>query len=140
MYEPDSHFMTKLKALDPKLGCEYNKNTERFNITYERVLGPVPIMQVRSESGGYRQPDRRELIQLGEGDMCKTDRRTHLNKASKYCYDYREKAAKDSSDMIRDMTKDDKRQLGNAFGRIAGTGKCNSTFRRIKPKSKGKVF
>ncbi len=140
MYRPDSHFMDKLHTLDPKLGCEFNKNTEKFNITYQRATGnPVPIIQVSSDRGGYRQPDRRELHVLGEGDMCKTDRTTFLNKASKYCSDYREKEARTNSDNIRNMTKDNKNQLSSSFGKLLG-GKHNSTFRRIEEKPKGKVF
>ena len=141
MYNPDSHFMEKLKSLDPKLDCVYNPTTEKFNITFQRVTGnPVPIIQVSSETGGYRQPDRRELYILGDGDMEKQSRREHLNKASKYFTDYRAKQAKDAKDNIRDLTKDGKNQLKQAFGRLSGSGKENSTFRRIEPKARGQKF
>ncbi len=140
MYKPNRHFMTQLQTLDPRLGCEFNRDTQVFNVTYKRATGlPVPIVPVKTRDGKFRQPDQRELKVLYDGDMNRIDRREHLNKASKYCQEYREKAAKESSDMIREMTVDDKRQLGNAFGKIAG-GKHNSTFRRIEQKPKGKVF
>jgi len=38
------------------------------------------------------------------------------------------------------MTKDDRIQLMQAFGKLMGAGKSNSAFRRITPKSKGNVF
>lgn len=139
MYEPDTHFMEKLKSLDPRLGCKYNRDAGKFNITYDRVTGPIPIIQVSSESGGYRQPDRRELLVLGESDMEKHSRREHLNKASKYVRDYRIKQIRDASDNIRNMTKDNKYQLKNAARRLMGSGKANSTFRRINVKPKGQV-
>ncbi len=141
MYKPDSHFMDKLHALDPKLGCEFNRNTEKFNITYQRVMGdPVPIVQVSSDTGGYRQPDHRELLILGEGDQAKgKNPKERLQQTAKYFDDYREKKQKDARDNIRHMTLENRRQLTNAVGKLGG-GKFNSTFRRITPKSKGKVF
>jgi hypothetical protein len=141
MYKPNRNFMRQLKALDPSLGCEFNRDTNVFNVTYLRATGlPVPIMPVKTQDGKFRQPDQRELLTLGESDMTKIDRQTHLNKASKYCQEYREKQAKESTDMIKNRTLDDKRQLANAFGKLSGSGKFNSTFRRIEPKAKGQVF
>ena len=140
MQLPDRHFMKKLKNLDPKLGCEFNRNTEKFNITFDRVGRPaVVLFPVKSESGGFRQPDQRELTVLGESDLERVGMRDRLNKTSKYMADYRDKQAVDAKNNIRDMTKDGKIQLMNAIGR-AGGGKHNSTFRRVKPKTKGKVF
>ena len=43
-------------------------------------------------------------------------------------------------DNIRGMTKDDKIQLMQSFGKLMGAGKCNSAFRRITPKPQGDVF
>lgn len=141
MYKANDYFMEHLKSLDPKLDCTFNHDTQKFNITFQRVTGnPVPIIQVSSESGGYRQPDRRELLILGESDMEKHSRRDHLNKVSKYCWDYRAKKERDAKDEIRNMTKDNKLQLKPAFERLAGIGKANSTFRRIEPKAKGQRF
>jgi len=141
MYRPDTYFMKQLKSLDPKLDCKFNRHTEKFNITFERATGePVPIVQVSSESGGYRQPDRRELFVLGDSDMEKHSRREHLNKASKYAYDYRAKQIRDSSDNIRNMTKDNKYQLKNAILKANKSGKATQPFRRINVKPKGQVF
>jgi len=140
MYKPDPYFMKQLKSLDSRLDCKFNRDTNKFNITYDRVTGPIPLVQVSSEAGGYRQPDRRELLVLGESDMEKHSRRDHLNKASKYVRDYRVKQIRDASDNIRNMTKDNKYQLKNAARKIMGSGKANSTFRRINVKPKGQVF
>lgn len=141
MYKPDRYFMRRLQELDKNLGCEYNQNTERFNVTFKRATGqPVPIIQVNSEDGGFRQPDQRELSILGESDLARVDMKDRLNKASKYMFDYREKKEREARDNIRNLTKDGKHQLKRAVGRIV-SGKCNtSTFRKIEDKPKGKVF
>ena len=52
--------------------------------------------------------------------------------------DVRAKKKKEAHNMFHERTKDDKIQLMNAFGKPSG--KCNSTFRRITKKPKGKVF
>lgn len=141
MYKPERHFMRRLQELDKNLGCEFNRNTQRFNVTFKRATGqPVPIIQVNSENGGFRQPDQRELNILGESDLQRIGMKDRLNKASKYMFDYREKKAKEAKLNLKDMTKDGKHQLKRAVGRIV-SGKCNtSTFRKIEDKPKGKVF
>ena len=141
MYNPDSGFIKELKKLDSNLGCEYNMDTGRFNITFKRATGlAVPIIQVKTEDGGFRYPDRRELNVLGESDLARVSMRDRLNKSTKYMQDYREKKAKEAKDNLRNMTKDGKRQLYNAFSRASGASKGNSTFRRINQKPKGEVF
>jgi len=140
MPKPDSFFMEKLKALDPKLSCEFNRNTQKFNVTFDRIgRDPVVLFPVESESGGYRQPDRRDLNVLGESDCERVGMRDRLNKTSKYMSDYREKKAADAKDNIRHLTLDGKNQLKKAYSNVGG-GKNNSTFRRIERKPKGEVF
>lgn len=141
MYNPDHAFMKQLKRLDPKLGCEYNRDTERFNITYKRAIGEaVPIMQVKTDGGGFRQPDQRDINKLNESDTHRVSMKERLDKSSKYMYDYREKKRQEAKENIRLMTIDDKRQLRRAFGRDLSPKHNSSTFRKILPKSKGQVF
>ena len=141
MYTPDSNFVKRLKAVDNRLGCKYERTHGHFVINYERACGgAVPIFMVKSESGGYRQPDQRDMDFLLSGDLTKEDMKTKLQKSAKYMADVREKSKKDASDNIRGATKDGKIQLSNAFSRIAGGGKGNSAFRRVVPKQKGQVF
>lgn len=138
MYRPNRSFMKQLKAKDKNLDCNFNRDTGKFNITYKRATGlPVPIIQVSSESGGYRQPDARELSILSSSDMSNTSTREALNKTSKYMQDYREKVRRQARENIRDMTKDNKYQLKNVFD-VAATGSRSTHFRKIEPKASGK--
>ena len=135
---PDSGFMRKLKELDPKLGCEFDYDTEVFFITYERATGrPVPILIVKNVDGSFRQPDDREIKALHEGDRKRVDQATYLAKAAKYMEDARAKTARDRKSNIRDYTKDDKIQLMRALN---PNSKANRPFRQIAPKVTGKVF
>lgn len=141
MYVPDHVFMKRLKSLDPKLGCKYNRDTQRFNITYKRATGqPVPIMQVNSDTGGFRQPDQREINKLHESDTQRVPMNEQLQKASKYMQDYRAKKEKEARENIRLMTKDDKLQLRKAIGRAAEPKADHSIFNKPTYKPKGKVF
>ena len=140
MPRPNTHFMKKLREIDSKLGCKFNRDTEKFNITFDRVgREAVILFPVVSESGGYRQPDRRDLNVLGESDCERISVRDRLNKTSKYMSDYREKKAADAKGNIRHLTLDGKNQLKKVYSNVGG-GKNNSTFRRIERKPKGKVF
>jgi len=141
MYKPDRHFMKQLKDLDPKLGCEFNHNTQRFNITYKRATGlPVPIVQVKTEDEKFRRPDQREIKLLCESDTHRVSMNERLNKASKYMSDYREQKEREARENLRLMTIDDKRQLRRAFGRLHGPKYDGSIFNKATPKPKGKVF
>lgn len=141
MYQPDRMFMGRLKALDKRLGCKFVKSHGHFVVDYKRACGqPVPIFMVKGDKGEFRQPDKRDLDFLKSGDLTREDMETKIQKSALYMERVREKKQKDAQDNIRNATKDDKIQLTNVFGRIAGGGKHNSTFRRIEPKSKGTVF
>jgi len=63
-----------------------------------------------------------------------------LTMVTSYMEKVREKTKATRQDNIRGWTKDDKIQLMNAFGKLYGSGKYNSAFRRITPKPKGDVF
>jgi len=141
MYTPDRTFVKDLKKLDPRLGCEFNRNHGHFVVNYKRAHGgSAPIFMVKGDKGEFRQPDKRDLDFLHSGDLTREDMETKIQKSALYMEKVREKKQKEAQDNIRNATKDDKIQLTKAFGRIAGGGKNNSTFRRIKPKSKGTVF
>lgn len=63
-----------------------------------------------------------------------------LTMVTSYMEKVRAKTRADGRDNIRGWTKDDKIQLMNAFGKLYGAGKYNSTFRRITPKPRGQAF
>lgn len=140
MYQPDRLFMKDLKALDKRLNCYFEDNHGHFVVTYQRAIGdPVPIMMVEGKNGAFRQPDQREINKLHEYDIHRESMKEKLQRSAKYMEDARRKTKKTAASNIRDMTKDGKIQLANAFARLTG-GKHNSTFRRINLKPKGKVF
>lgn len=138
MYTPDRVFMQDLKRLDPNLGCYYETNHHHFVITYKRPIGAkVPIMMVKGENDGFRQPDRREIETLKESDTHRVPMKSRLKAAANYMEVEREKTRKKAKEDIHDHTKDDRRQLAPRFARLTNEGKFNSTFRRINLKPKG---
>ncbi|MCK4252142.1 hypothetical protein KAX97_11890 [candidate division WOR-3 bacterium] len=140
MHTPDRVFIKDLKQLDARLGCYFNETHRHFVITHERAVGPpAEIMLVERGDGGFRQPDKREIDVLCEGDLHRTNVKERLQKTVKYMDQFREKEAAHAKDEIRNTTKDDRRQLMNTYAKAFNTGKGNSTFRRIKPKN-GKSF
>lgn len=136
--KPDRHFMKQLKELDPRLGCKFREDLERFVITWEKIWGPPDEIMVVSKSH-FRQPDMRELMFLCEGDLHRTDMRERLELSAAYFADYRKTEEEYQADEIRNMTKDDKIQLANAFRQTYNTGGKPSAVRRIVPKHRGKT-
>lgn len=132
MYTPDRVFVKNLKQLDPRLGCYFNKDHNHFVVTFQRPVGkPAEILMVETQDGGFRQPDRREIDCLCEGDLHRTDVKARLQKGAAYMEKYREKQDKEIRESIRDATKDDSQQLKSAYAKATNDGKCNSAFRRI---------
>lgn len=139
MYSPDRVFMQDLKRLDPRLGCHYEAGHHHFVITYKRAVGgSVPILLIKDDNDGFRQPDKRDLIKLFESDTHRVDAKAQIKHAADYMEKSRETERKKTRDDIRNMTKDDKLQLAPRMARLTG-GKFNSTFRRIALKQRGKT-
>lgn len=142
MYTPDRAFVAKLKALDPKLNCEYRPSIERFVITYERPYrGPAIVHSIRGPFGEFRHPDERDIKILQDGDLHNPKVRTEILELADYYDRLRATKEKYRRDEMRHMIRDCRRQLLPAFARAGNTGgKNNSTFRRVVPKVRGKVF
>lgn len=127
---PDRSFMRDLKLKDKRLGLKWNGS--HFVITYDRGYGePVNISCVKDDTGGFRQPDRRDLEFLYSGDMERTRPQDHLAKVAQYMDAVRKKDKEKAKDLIRHMTRDGKRQLIRAIGQLYNVGKFNSAFRRV---------
>ncbi len=140
---PDRAFMNDLKRLDKRLNCYFEREHGHFVVTYKREVGmPIPLFMVQDDDGEFRQPDQRDMLILYLGDRQTEGQsvREHLNHVTSYMDDYRVKIRKQGKDMIKDITRDDKNQLMSAFAKLWGGGKFNSAFRRVTPRSKGKVF
>lgn len=121
-YKPDRSFLNELKRTDKRLDCRFNG--QFFVLTYERPCGGnVPIMSVRGEGGGFRQPDQRDIMKLKESDLAREDYREkfmRMGKMSEYLTD-QEKRRRNRKENFRDMTKDGKRQLQKAYERVYDT-------------------
>jgi len=138
-YTPDTYFMKQLKELDARLGCRFREDLQRFVITWEKIWGQNDEIMIVSKPH-FRQPDRRELLFLCEGDLHRGDMRDRLNKTASYFADYRKRQDKNVADDIRGATKDDSIQLRNTFRNVYNMPGKPAEFRRIEPKVKGKTF
>ena len=143
MYTPDHGFVRKLKEVDQKLGCFFNRDSCLVVVTYERATGePVPIYTVSGADGKFRVPDQRDIDKIREGDLERSSTKERLGKTAKYMEGYRAKHKKQTRDLINEATRDNKYQLKREIDKISNPGgKGNRPFRQLpKPKPKGIVF
>ena len=126
-----SIFLSRLKAIDKGLDCKYSQTTDKFVILHNNHI----VYTV-----GNRYPDDREISIIAEADLRRKGHIQRRREAEEYARNYREKKAKEAQDNLHDMTMDSKIQLKNAYAKCDVGGKCNSTFRRIERKPKGKIF
>jgi hypothetical protein len=133
MYVPDRTFMKRLKEQDPKLGCHFNGR--HFVITYDRAYGdPAVIWVVQSATDkGFRQPDQRDLDAIMRSDINNESPKERHQRVAQYMERFRLQSRERARSNFRDLTKDNRVQLHNAFGKIGGVGKFNSAHRRIDP-------
>jgi hypothetical protein len=126
--------MKDLKSLDRKLSAKFNG--EHVVITYDRGHGePVNILRIRGEDGGFKQPDRRDLMIIKGGDLAEGPKMdTRLREAAYRAERQQETAKRKAHENIRDMTKDGKNQLVKAYTQKLNLSKGNAAFRRIAHK------
>ena len=142
MYFPDRVFLDDLKKLDSNLGCKFEPGHEHFVITYCRPIGDeVPIMLVETPGGGFRHPNQMDIKALQASDTHREPLNARLKKTAHYMETVREKKRQQAADEIRQRTIEDRRQLMPRFARLSNEGgKHNSTFQRVKSKTRGKTF
>jgi hypothetical protein len=130
----DRSFMKDLKSLDRKLSAKFNG--EHVVITYDRGHGePVNILRIRGEDGGFKQPDRRDLMIIKGGDLAEGPKMdTRLREAAYRSERQQEDAKRKAAAEIRAMTLDGKNQLVKAYTQKFNLSKGNATFRRIAHK------
>ncbi len=136
-------FPKRLKEIDSNLNCQFNKLEKKFHIHYQTknpVIGNARIMVIQNDEGSFRHPDLRDIDIIMESDINRKEPKDRAKEAAEYMVAEREKNRKDSKAMIRERTVDDKIQLMNAFARLAGVGKGNSAFRRVRAKAKGQAY
>lgn len=146
MYEgitpvPDRGFMRKLKEYNKNLDCKFCRKRGKFVITHKgEISGQYDVAIVEGdEGGGFRYPDNRDIRTIYEADRYHKSRRQRERDAVEYMRKYREDEEKREADKIRDMTKDGKRQLMRTYTKAFNLGKCESTFRKINARPRGKV-
>ena len=135
-------FPKRLKEIDKDLNCVFNDKINKFVIhqkTGNPMLPNPSLFVVETDGGGFRHPDLRDISTLQQSDIRKTGPKARAKRAMEYMQDEREKDRKQSKSMIKEQTVDNKNQLMNVFNKAAGF-KGNSAFRRINPKTKGKVL
>ena len=143
LYQPDRAFLAKLKRLDPKLGCEFRESIGFFVITYDRAHAPgkkAMVLTIKTKDGKFRHPDERDIETLHNGDMqnprvCET-----VMKMAEFYEQHRACRDKFRRDEMKHAIYESRRQLMPRMARAIGASKGNSTFRRITPKPRGKVF
>ncbi len=132
MVTPERGFMKTLKNLDKRLDCVFRKEHSHFVITYDRGYGePVNLILVKTDDGGFRQPDMREIKLLSDGDLNNQRVKDKLERTAKYMQEVRERDVINRNDMIRQRTKEDRIQLMDAFQKVHGSGKRKAAFRQI---------
>jgi len=110
-------------------------------VTFKRAFGePIPLFPVETEQGGFRRPADRDIQFLRQWDMENMTLSERLDRTTSYMEKSREQIRRRHRENILGMTRDDKIQLMQKFGRLMGPGKFNSAFRRITPKPRGETF
>lgn len=137
MYTVPTTFLKALRSADSRLGCRFEEALERFVITYQRPFGePIPLMVVETEDKRFRGPEQCDIEFLQKWDMENMRLKDRLAMVTSYMERYQEQQRRRTRDNHRHMTLDGKIQLMNAFGKLMGTGKYNSTFRRVEPRKR----
>ncbi len=138
---PDPGFIRKLKAISPKLDCEFSRERGKFVITCKaEISGRYELFLVEGdEGGGFRYPDNRDIQSVHDADRYVKSRRQRMRESAEYMRGYREQYEKHAADEIRNRTKDDKIQLMRAYTKDANLGKFESTYRKVGVVPKGRV-
>jgi hypothetical protein len=138
---PDPGFIRKLKRISPRLDCEFSREHGKFVITCTgEISGRYELFVVEgNEGGGFRYPDNRDIQAVHDADRYVKSRRQRLRDSAEYAENYRKQHEKQAADDIRNCTKDDRRQLMNAYTKAFNLGKAESTFRKVPLVTKGKI-
>lgn len=137
----DDIFLKRLKRIDKRLGMVWQEGPERWVMVYDKGDNDlVNMFLIDTEDHQYRHPDQRDLIRIRAADLVAKDAVARYREAAEYMVNTRKKDRETAKDNIRNMTKDDRIQLMQAFAKLAGSGKGNSAFRRIQAKARGQIY
>lgn len=136
---PDSTFVKDLKAFDPLLRVRFERRMERFVITKRRAFGDdFNVLVVQTDDGEFRQPDRRDIMMLYEGDLWRhggVDAR--IRRGEEHMKEHQEKLDREIREESLARTRDSKIQLGNAYRKTFNEGSKAPELRRINLNRKG---
>lgn len=137
MYDPPITFLKALRSADRRLSCRFEPALERFIITYQRPFGePIALTVIETEQKEFRWPEQCDIEFLQRWDMENMRLKDRLAMVTNYMERYRNEQRRRTRDNHRHMTLDAKIQLMNAFGKLMGNGKYNSSFRRVEPRKR----
>ncbi len=137
---PDPAFVKELKRYDRYLYVEFDRELERFVIRRETAIKPHPKLWIvrDSISGGFRQPDKRDLDVLVAGDLWRGGGvKARILQGERAMEDARRKQERHVREELDHATRDNKLQLAGAYHRAFNLGKWGGAFRRIEPKTRG---
>ena len=141
---PDSNFVKKLHRYDSTLKCNFDRELSKFVITQPSMLNSgrkvALVVKDWEHEGGWRQPDERDIARIAMADFHRKSIRRRIQEGEDYMLNYRDKQDRKAAEELRDMTKDEKLPLVNAYRESFNLGKKIRPHRPIKPKVKGKVF
>ncbi len=141
---PDPGFVRKLKAYSPDLDIRFSRNWGCFVITQKsQMSGDVPLFRIDGDNtgGGYRQPDDRDIMKIYEADRwnrSEHDWKSTIKRGEDYMLQHEIDQDERVKAELRDVTKDDKLQLINAYKNAFNLGKVGSEFRKVEVKAKSK--
>lgn len=137
----DDLFLKRLKRIDNRLGMVWQEGPERWVMVYDKSKNNlVNMFLIETEDHQYRHPDQRDLVRIRAADLVAKDAVARYRESAQYMVDARVKDRENAKENIRNMTKDDRIQLMQAFAKLAGSGKGNSAFRRIQAQARGEIY
>jgi hypothetical protein len=136
---PDSTFVKDLRAFDPLLRVRFERRMERFVITKRRAFGDdFNVLVVQTDDGGFRQPDRRDIQMLYEGDLWRHGGvNARIRRGEEHMKEFQEKQDREIEQESLARTRDSKIQLSNAYRKTFNDGSKAPELRRIELNRKG---
>jgi len=136
---PDSTFVKDLRSFDPLLRVRFERRMERFVITKRRAFGDdFNVLVVQTDDGQFRQPDRRDILALYEGDLWRHGGvNERIRRGEEHMKEYQEKQDREIEQESRARTVDSKIQLSNAYRKTFNDGSKAPELRRIELNRKG---
>jgi hypothetical protein len=128
-----------LREFDPLLRVRFERRLERFVVTKRRAFGDdFNVLVVETEDGQFRQPDRRDIKALYDGDLWRHGGvQERIRSGEERMKKHEEDRDKEIEEESRARTLDSKIQLGNAYRKTFNEGSKAPELRRIELNRRG---